>query len=72
MQGKPDATHRQSRFAVFAMLQLQNPGLTGLISYGKYLSKEFKNSKNDENKKAYNRYIEKELIRNEKNQFGSR
>lgn len=38
--------------------------LKGLKSYGKYLEKEFKNSAKSKRKKAYHKYITKELIMN--------
>jgi uncharacterized short protein YbdD (DUF466 family) len=39
--------------------------LKGLKSYGKYLEKEFKNSKEKKSKKSYNSYITRELKKND-------
>ena len=36
----------------------------GLVSYGKYLEKEFANSKGKSNKKSYHKYIKNEIARN--------
>ena len=35
----------------------------GLVSYGKYLDKEFANSKDKSNKKSYHKYIKNEIAR---------
>ena len=38
----------------------------GLLSYQKYLQNEFENAHKSDNKKAYTRYIEQELIKCQK------
>lgn len=40
--------------------------LNGLQQYSKYLNQQIKLSKNHENWEAYKKYIEKEIIRNDK------